>query len=244
MTEEITEYYNGIITEGELEVRGCVAVNEELAELLQMLMDKYTFKDVENSWVKLCYYYDILGPDNDVDPDQGEDTSETEDIVTRPALGNAVGDTCYGYDVQLYGEDGLTDATFNPADNAERITVINFWGVWCPYCLIELPDFDRIATEYETEVTVLAIHTDVMSADAVSYIAENFSDSKILFGKDDIVSEDDPYTDRYYTMLGGLGPYPMTVILDADGVIIASITGTMTYEQLRGIVDAALNESN
>ena len=43
------------------ERNGCVAVDERLAELLQLLMDKYTFKGVENSWLKLCYYYDYLG---------------------------------------------------------------------------------------------------------------------------------------------------------------------------------------
>ena len=244
-TEEIKEYEKKMLNEEDFpERQGCVPVDAKLAEILQALVDNYSFENVENSWRKLCYYYDMLGPDNDVDPDQGEDTSETEDIVTPPTMGSAVGNTCYGYDVQLLGDNGYGDTTFDPADNAGRITVINFWGVWCPYCLIELPYFDRIATEYETDVTVLAIHTDDMSANAVSYVAENFPNSNILFGKDDIVSEDDPYTDRYYTMLGGLSSYPMTVILDADGVIIASITGAMTYEQLRGIVDAALNESN
>ncbi len=41
---------------------GCVAVNEELAELLQILMDKYTFEGVDTSWRKLCYYYQYFGP--------------------------------------------------------------------------------------------------------------------------------------------------------------------------------------
>ena len=39
------------------ELEGCVAVDEELAILLQALMDKYTFEGVEHSWTKLCYYY-------------------------------------------------------------------------------------------------------------------------------------------------------------------------------------------
>ena len=34
---------------------GTVAVDARLAEILQMLMDKYTFQ-VENSWTKICYY--------------------------------------------------------------------------------------------------------------------------------------------------------------------------------------------
>ena len=43
------------------ELRGCVKVDAELAELLQMLMDKYTLQGVENSWVKVCFYYQHLG---------------------------------------------------------------------------------------------------------------------------------------------------------------------------------------
>ncbi len=41
--------------------QGCVPVTEELAEVLQMLMDKYTFEGVDQSWLKLCYYYDYMG---------------------------------------------------------------------------------------------------------------------------------------------------------------------------------------
>ena len=37
-------------------------MTKELAEILQKLMDKYTFEDVDNSWLKICYYYDHLGP--------------------------------------------------------------------------------------------------------------------------------------------------------------------------------------
>lgn len=62
-TEEITAFLDQIITEhGDTE--GCVKVNTELAEILQALMDKYTFSGVENSWLKLCYYFDYLGPNN------------------------------------------------------------------------------------------------------------------------------------------------------------------------------------
>ena len=44
------------IQEGDERI-GCVIVTDEVAELLQKLMDKYTFKGVENSWRKLCYYH-------------------------------------------------------------------------------------------------------------------------------------------------------------------------------------------
>jgi len=61
-TEEIRTYLKKMITSGSKELQGCVPVSERLAELLQLLMDKYTFENVDNSWIKLCYYYDHLGP--------------------------------------------------------------------------------------------------------------------------------------------------------------------------------------
>ena len=62
LTELAEQYYAQIITEGDdINVKGCVAVNAELADLLQQLMDKYTFEQVENSWVKLCYFYEYVG---------------------------------------------------------------------------------------------------------------------------------------------------------------------------------------
>lgn len=57
----ISKYVKLMETSGDKE--GCVAVTEELAQVLQMLMDKFTFKDVEHGWTKLCYYYDYFGPD-------------------------------------------------------------------------------------------------------------------------------------------------------------------------------------
>ncbi len=60
-TEEMRSYLSKVIKSND-ETDGCVVVDERLAELLQLLMDKYTFEDVENSWLKVCYYYDYLGP--------------------------------------------------------------------------------------------------------------------------------------------------------------------------------------
>lgn len=56
----IVEGYNSSLNEyieaGDERI-GCVIVTEEVAELLQKLMDKYTLKGIENSWTKLCYYH-------------------------------------------------------------------------------------------------------------------------------------------------------------------------------------------
>lgn len=62
LTEEIKKYVskmdNGATNP---ERKGCVVVDERLAEILQLLMDKYTFENVDNAWLKVCFYYDHLG---------------------------------------------------------------------------------------------------------------------------------------------------------------------------------------
>lgn len=62
-TSEIQKYVSQIDKSSNTERNGCVVATKELTDILQLLMDKYTFEDVDNSWTKLCYYYDYLGPE-------------------------------------------------------------------------------------------------------------------------------------------------------------------------------------
>jgi len=62
-TEQIRKFCSQV-EGGNSEKSGCVVVTKELAEILQMVMEKYTFENVDHAWTKLCYYYDYLGPAN------------------------------------------------------------------------------------------------------------------------------------------------------------------------------------
>ncbi len=62
-TEYVRDYIaKNMITDTESELYGCVKVDEKFGYVLGLLMDKYTFPDVEYSWAKLCYYYRYVGP--------------------------------------------------------------------------------------------------------------------------------------------------------------------------------------
>ncbi len=43
------------------ERQGCVEVTRELAEILDTLIAREVFEDVQNGWLKFCFYYDLLG---------------------------------------------------------------------------------------------------------------------------------------------------------------------------------------
>ncbi len=140
--------------------------------------------------------------------------------------GSQVGDYARPMDLVSYGGE-----TVNIAQTRGKVTVINFWGTWCPYCLYELPDFDRVASEYEDSVSIIAIHSSGDS-EGEAYVQQNFPDTKIMFVNDP--------TDRdvYYTELGGTIYFPMTVILDENGVIAYTHVGAMSYE----VLTAKINE--
>ena len=158
-------------------------------------------------------------------------------------IGADIGDMCIGQQIPLFDETGELGTTFDPSKNHGKITVINFWGTWCGPCKAELPDFDLIASEYADEVTVIAIHTVMGYSSAAKYVEENFKDSNIIFGKDSLIDENKPYDgDYYFTVLGGSDSYPMTVILDEDGIIIESLADTLHYDELKQIIEAALND--
>lgn len=158
-----------------------------------------------------------------------------------PFIGCAKGDPSLDFQASVFDENGLTGDTVNPAKNGDKITVINFWGVWCPYCLIEMPDFDRIATEYKDRVRVIAIHTTSRSDEADEYVAEDYADSEIVFAFDE-AGQGLYASDVFYEGLGGTGSYPYTLIVDQSGEIVFSQVGATNYAALKAQIESLLHD--
>ena len=60
-TAAVKAYLEDMIQDGPEELIGCVPLTAELAEILQKLMDVYTFEGIADSWRMMCYYYDEIG---------------------------------------------------------------------------------------------------------------------------------------------------------------------------------------
>ncbi len=146
--------------------------------------------------------------------------------------GVEVGNLCYGGDLNIVDGNGISDQTINPVETG-KITIVNFWGTWCTPCVNELPYFDQIATDYADSVSVIAIHTNMIIDTAPEYVGSYYPNSKITFASD--------LTDEgYYSMLGGRGTYPYTVILDENGIIANVFVEALHYEDLQQAVEELL----
>jgi len=163
-----------------------------------------------------------------------EPPSSTSPSGPAAELGNEPGNLLPSGNLNIVNADGVTEETIDPTATG-KITVINFWGTWCGPCVAELPYFDRIASTYADDVTVIAIHTDHGVGKAPAFIEENYPNSSIIFAKDDANS-------TYYRALGGLDNYPHTVIIDENGIVLAKFLKSLEYEDLQKVVERALND--
>lgn len=194
------------------------------------------------------YYYNVI--DGQVSaPNDGATTTVvpgdsavdgTVDSTVNPPIstGNAVGDLCVDMALDLYNGGDAT--TFSVGENRGKVTVINFWGTWCGPCIAELPHFAEVAADYADRVTVVAVHSEYIKngEDVPMWIEKNYPDTSILFAQD-------PPSDgngAYYTALGGVGAYPMTFIVNADGVITFVCSGSLSHDDLIAEVEKALGK--
>ena len=189
------------------------------------------------------YYYNFVDGKPQDEPVVEETTSTEEGTVDddgtpAPTVGNEVGNLCISKDIELF--DG---GVFNVSTSGAKVTIINFWYTSCGPCVKELPDFNRIADEYQGEVMIYAIHAAVGPKQMVpSFIEENFGDFNmdfIKFGWDE--------NSEYYASLNMRDAYPATLIIDENGVIQYKIIGSAHYEDdgdklgLKSMVENVLN---
>ncbi|MBE6547421.1 MAG: 4Fe-4S binding protein [Ruminococcaceae bacterium] len=157
----------------------------------------------------------------------------SDDVAIKwllPATGYKVGMLCPEMSLDTY-----KGSSFNISQTKGKVTVINFWGTWCTPCVQELPHFNDIANEYSDSVAVIAIHSALDSDTGGDYISENFPGTKMIIPRD-------TQNDDYFKSLGGTVAYPMTLVLDADGIVVFRTEGSLTHAQLKNAVELALSK--
>lgn len=147
---------------------------------------------------------------------------ETEQKLSPDQYGHEVGKYAPDFSAPLYG----SDAEFVLSEQRGKKVVVNFWATWCTPCCSELPYFDEIHRKYGEQVTVVAVHSDLITDDVEAYLAK--FDYRMPFAQDE--------TGQIISMLGGSNMLPHTVILDEEGRVIYNAAGSLTYERLEALL--------
>lgn len=134
-------------------------------------------------------------------------------------------------DVPLYDAEGnevrLADYL------GEKPVIMNFWATWCPYCVMELPEFQAKYEALGDQVQFLMIDVADGSRETVS-AAEAF-----------VAEEGYTFPVLYDTTLNASYTYsatslPITWFIDAEGYLVTAYRGALTEELLQAGIDMLL----
>lgn len=192
--------------------------------------------------VGVLVYFNIIDNDKLWNKDNNPLTTDTSTDENKPEVGTEVGKSLPSHSLEKFDETGLLGENLDPSKTG-KVTVINFWGTWCPSCIAELPYFDNVATQYKDNVVFVAVHSeDKFATEAAAYVNDNYKDSDMIFARD--TRETGAKMDVYYKLIGGLSSnaYPYTVIIDENGVITYKTFGSVSEQTLISEITKALNK--
>lgn len=96
------------------------------------------------------------------------------------------------------------------ADYRGKVVFLNFWGIWCPPCLAEMPAMERMYQDYkDRDFVVVAVEIDQnLGIDKIrEFIEENKITYPILLAP------------KKYQWSYGINAWPTTFIIGPDGTI-------------------------
>lgn len=106
---------------------------------------------------------------------------------------------------------------------------LNFWATWCPPCVGEMPHFNAVYPRYKDKINFLAISLDDSMQEANAFMQQKGYSFPAGYGNvNDIAGK--------YEIQG----IPTSLLLDANGNVIASKVGAMTEADLETFLQKAL----
>lgn len=135
----------------------------------------------------------------------------------------------------------LTDQygnTHSLSDYKGKTIFLNFWATWCPPCRAEMPDIQKIYETYDTEGDDALI---VLGVAAPDYANEKNEEGVKKF------LEENGYT--YPVLMDtnaelftayGIFSYPTTFMIDRDGNIFGYVSGQLSEDNIRSIIEQTM----
>lgn len=147
------------------------------------------------------------------------------------------GDKCQDFTLQLFDSASEETEKFSVLESRGKVTVINYWYTSCDPCVEELPHFEKVHKDYLGEINMVAVHGYGFASNAniQKFLDENgWNEWTMMFALD--------LEKTTFEMLGGKSAYPLTVVLDAEGVITFVKQGKLEEQLLRDKIEEAMQK--
>jgi thiol-disulfide isomerase/thioredoxin len=102
-----------------------------------------------------------------------------------------------------------------------RVTLIDFWGTWCPPCRDEFPHIAALAARYANRPDFQALPVSCGGGEEDYTVLAEQTKAFLDSYKIDLPTYKDPgeYSRRAVDMVAGFRGYPTTLVLDRQGII-------------------------
>ena len=212
---DITGYLSGVQQESSVERDGPEAGDENAAENdAENAAENDTGNDTEND------------AENDTENDTGNDGDSGGSERAAPA---------YAFELtDQYGNRHTLE------DYRGKVIFLNFWATWCGPCRNEMPEIQKLYEEYsaqgeDAQVVILGAAGPGMggegSADEIAaFMEENGYTYPVLMDETGEMF-------NYY----GISAFPTTFMIDREGNVYGYVTGQLTEDIMRSIIDQTLD---
>ncbi|MEI6518620.1 MAG: TlpA disulfide reductase family protein [bacterium] len=137
-------------------------------------------------------------------------------------------ETAKGIDFTLKDVNGKSVAL---SQYRGKLVVVDIFATWCEYCMDEIPNLIKMQAQYTKDkkpVQLIGIGVD-RNADDVKELAK-----KTRFSYPVLIGEDKTVT----AVFGDVQYLPTKFIISADGKILKKLTGGMSEDALKKIIDS------
>ena len=107
--------------------------------------------------------------------------------------------------------------------------VVNFWASWCPPCIAEMPEFERVHLDRRDEVRFIGLNTQDNLQQATSLVEQTGVTYDLGLDPDGALFNDF----QVITM-------PSTYFVNAAGAVVHRHAGILSEQQLQDLIDEHL----
>ena len=168
--------------------------------------------------------------------------STDTDASTETDAGNATTDDSQ----TLFSSMETTDLDGNAVDSSifseNKVTLVNVWNVGCTPCVNEIPELDKINSEYQGKgAAVYGLSCD---------FGNGIPDDELAQIKDIMTNANASYTQlrmdgtlKTSNTLLNLMAFPTTYVVDSEGNILDTIEGSNDYDGWKEVIDSYLAQA-
>ena len=136
---------------------------------------------------------------------------------------------------QQFTATSIDGKTFNLKEMKDKVVVLVFWGTYCPICISEMPELNKIAADYkDKDVIFLAVSPENESNIRKFLKKKQFDFNQIPNGMDLMAKFADVGPNGNFTM-----PTPTHIVIN-KGVIELKFSGRDKNNKLKGTLERLL----